>query len=109
MRNLENWKKQMRKRIIFTLVFLCFLISTAKAEGNLEKGFKDPPINYKPETWFHLIGGNVAKPGLTADLEAIKKAGCSGIQLFHGQFGGPWPNVAPQVVCLSPSWDDMIS
>ena len=30
---------------------------------------------HRPETWFHLIGGNVSKPGLTADLEAIKAAG----------------------------------
>ena len=31
------------------------------------------------------IGGNVSKPGITADLEAI--GGYSGIQLFHGPVG----------------------
>ena len=38
----------------------------------------------RPETWFHLIGGNVSKAGLVADLEAVKAAGIGGIQFFHG-------------------------
>ena len=52
-------------------------------------GFERPAREHRPETWFHLIGGNVAKPGLAADLDAVASAGISGIQLFHGQFGGP--------------------
>ena len=56
-------------------------------------GFERPLGGHRPETWFHLIGGNVAKPGLAADLDAVYAAGISGIQLFHGQFGGPWPGV----------------
>ena len=69
--------------------------------------FASPPAAYRPETWFHLIGGNVARPGLTADLEAIRGAGIAGIQLFHGS-GSAWPGVTPQVQTLSPAWDDMI-
>ena len=70
--------------------------------------FKAPPKVYYPETWFHYIGGNVSLTGITADLEAIAGAGISGIQLFHGQFGGPWPGVEPQIACLSPLWDDAV-
>ena len=70
--------------------------------------FKEPPKVYHPETWFHFIGGNVAKAGIKADLEAIAGAGISGIQLFHGQFGGAWPGVSPQITCLSESWDDAV-
>lgn len=81
----------------------------ALAADSLASGFSEPPQASRPETWFHLIGGNVAKPGLTADLEAVASAGLTGIQLFHGQFGGPWPGVTPQITCLSPTWDDMIS
>ena len=36
--------------------------------------FKTPERDYYPETWFHYIGGNVSKPGITADLEAIAQA-----------------------------------
>ena len=47
--------------------------------------FKSPSKVYFPETWFHFIGGNVSLKGITADLEAIKAAGISGVQLFHGK------------------------
>lgn len=70
--------------------------------------FHNPDKVFHPETWFHFIGGNVAPQGITADLEAISKAGISGIQLFHGQFGGAWPGVEPQVKCLSELWDSAI-
>ena len=70
--------------------------------------FMSPPKIYYPETWFHFIGGNVSKKGITEDLEAIAKSGIEGIQLFHGQFGGPWPGVEPQIKCLSPLWEDAI-
>ncbi|RZK81754.1 MAG: hypothetical protein EOO92_04235 [Pedobacter sp.] len=73
-----------------------------------EAAFLSPPRVYHPETWFHYIGGNVSKEGITRDLEAIAKAGFSGIQLFHGQFGGPWPGVQPQIASLSEDWDDAV-
>ncbi|WP_106831647.1 glycosyl hydrolase [Parabacteroides pacaensis] len=72
------------------------------------KAFTTPPKVYYPETWFHYIGGNVSIQGITADLEAIANAKFSGIQLFHGQFGGPWPGVDPQISCLSPLWDNAV-
>ena len=43
-----------------------------------------------------------------ADLEAIAEARISGIQLFHGQFGGEWPGVSPQIQTLSEDWDDLV-
>ncbi|MBO7683477.1 MAG: family 43 glycosylhydrolase [Kiritimatiellae bacterium] len=73
-----------------------------------EREFRSPSTANRPETWFHFIGGNVAKPGITSDLEAIKGAGISGIHLFHGQFGGPWPGVSPQITCLSAPWDGLV-
>ena len=73
-----------------------------------QAAFRAPAREHHPETWFHLIGGNVAKAGLAADLDAVASAGISGIQLFHGQFGGPWPGVSPQIPCLSKDWDDLI-
>jgi hypothetical protein len=72
------------------------------------EAFQKPPQVFHPETWFHFIGGNVAAKGITADLEAIKRAGISGVQFFHGQFGGAWPGVEPQIKCLSQSWDGAV-
>jgi hypothetical protein len=70
--------------------------------------FMAPSKVYYPETWFHFIGGNVSKKGITEDLDAIANSGISGIQLFHGQFGGPWPGVDTQIACLSPLWEDAL-
>ena len=46
------------------------------AAGAFASVLADPGANHRPETWFHLIGGNVSKAGLTADFEAIKLKGC---------------------------------
>lgn len=79
--------------------------------GAVVDGFANPPKENYPQTWFHLIGGNVSKEGLTADLEAISAAGIGGIQLFHGQVGkvSAWPRTKEQIPCLSPNWDGLIA
>ncbi|WP_029901929.1 glycosyl hydrolase [Prevotella sp. 10(H)] len=119
-------QKRLSLILIMGIIFLCtgFLSSLAQvvhapflpSKDELyrpfgehdRKAFAAPPKVYYPETWFHYIGGNVSKEGITRDLEAVAKAGISGIQLFHGQFGGPWPGVEPQIACLSPLWDDAV-
>ncbi len=62
-----------------------------------------------PETWFHLIGGNASKEGLTEDVRALAEAGVGGIQFFHGQFGEAWPGVKEQIPCLSEKWDELVA
>ncbi len=101
--------------LFYGLSFLFFISCSSIREGQfVEKDlldkevFRNPGKNHYPETWFHFIGGNVSKEGITADLEAIAAAGLSGIQLFHGQFGGEWPGVSPQIKALSESWDELI-
>ena len=71
--------------------------------------FKNPPKVYYPETWFHFIGSNISKEGISADLEAINAAGLSGIQWFHGDFGGKWPKVEKDIKALTPDWEEMVS
>ena len=80
--------------------------ATAQVESLAEQ-FKAPPRECRPETWFHLIGGNVSKERLTTDLEAVAAAGLQGIQLFHGR-GHKWPGVSPQIQSLSPAWESII-
>ena len=69
-----------------------------------------------PETWFHVLGGNVRKDGLRLDLEAIRSAGLSGVHFFHiggragdVRRGGVWPGCdATQVQCLGDGWDGIV-
>ena len=70
-----------------------------------EKAFQNPNRVHYPETWFHYIGGNVSHEGISADLEAIASAGISGVQLFHGQFGGQWPATTDDIQCKSENWE----
>ena len=72
------------------------------------KSFITPDRVHYPETWFHYIGGNVSHEGITADLEAIASVGISGVQLFHGQFGGKWPATTDDIQCLSENWDQAV-
>ncbi len=74
----------------------------AQSIETIAKDFQSPPDNYRPDTWFHVIGYNISKDGLTKDLEAIQAAGLRGIQLFC-RGGGEFPNVKP-VVPLNPEW-----
>lgn len=108
-------KERFLSFFMYGLSFFFFISCSSIRERQLsendvlnEEIFKNPGKDYYPETWFHFIGGNVSKEGITADLEAIAAAGISGIQLFHGQFGGEWPGVSPQIKCLSESWDELI-
>lgn len=65
-------------------VFIAALLSVAMhAEAaRLEAGFADPPREARPLGWWHWINGNVTKEGIRADLEAAKRAGMGGVQMF---------------------------
>lgn len=94
----------MRLLPLLTVLLSC----TISYADSLPDDFHPPPQDSRPETWFHLISGNVNQAALTTDLEAVSAAGLQGIQLFHGS-GRPWPGVQPQIQTLSPTWDSMIS
>lgn len=84
-------------------------VMTGSFSGEDLDNFKNPEKLYYPESWFHMIGGNITREGLTADLEAIAEAGFSGIHLFHGQFrGGPWPGLDHQVKFMDDEWNELI-
>ena len=100
-------KTRMMTGIFLSAGFFC-LARVVNAAGLPEGEFRNPSVANRPETYVFLIGGNVAKPGITADFEAIKDAGIAGILLFHGQLGSPWPGVSPQIKCLSKSWDGLM-
>ncbi len=111
-----HFLRQTKRWVSLALLTLPFFLFSCSGSGEKEQWgtdslsealFKTPERDYYPETWFHYIGGNVSKPGITADLEAIAQAGISGIQLFHGS-GGEWPGVSPQIQSLSEDWDELV-
>ncbi|MBS1713035.1 MAG: hypothetical protein JST30_01725 [Armatimonadetes bacterium] len=71
-------------RSFLALAFaLAVVPGVAFAQTSLEAGFKNPPDSAKPHTWWHWMNGNVSKAGITADLEAMKRIGLGGAQIFN--------------------------
>jgi len=71
---------------------------------DLVAGFTQPPDACKPRVWWHWMNGNVSKAGITADLEAMAKAGIGGAHLFDVGCGIP----PGEVKFSTPSWDDHV-
>src|SRR2546430_2082364 len=76
----------------------------AEPPKNLEDGFRNPPQEARPQTWWHWMNGNITREGITADLEAMKEIGLGGAQIFNVDGGIP---VGP-VNFLSPQWLEMM-
>ena len=77
---------------------------TGAETGSWENGFFQPPNSAKPQTWWHWVSGNVSKEGITADLEAMKRIGLSGAQIFtvdQSAVKGP-------VKFMSTEWRDLM-
>ncbi len=70
------------------LTALLFFTVPARADS-LEAGFQNPPDSAKPHTWWHWMNGNVTKEGITLDLEAMKRVGIGGAQIFNVDCGIP--------------------
>ncbi len=78
--------------------------SDAGEAGRLARGFANPPNEAKPRTWWHWMNGNVTKQGLTADLEAMARAGIGGAHIFDVGCNIP----AGDVAFNTPTWDDYL-
>lgn len=85
--------------LIFSLVLSISLIG--QNQPTLESLFKNPPTSVKPYVWWHWMGSNFSKTGITKDLEAMKAAGLGGATIFNLSSGvqeshspmlnNPWP------------------
>jgi hypothetical protein len=72
----------------------------AWAQDTLQKSFQNPPKSARPHTWWHWMNGNITEAGITADLEAMAKAGIGGAQIFNVDQGIP----AGKVAYMTPEW-----
>ena len=59
-----------------------------------ESTFKNPDKGYYPETWFHFIGGNISKEGITVvswTVWGCLAGGFSSNKMFERIMGGTYP------------------
>ncbi|MDR2027274.1 MAG: hypothetical protein LBQ01_06935 [Prevotellaceae bacterium] len=50
---------------------------------SLAQQFASPADDYKPHAWWHWLGSNFSKEGMTKDLQAMKDAGIGGVVVFN--------------------------
>jgi len=93
----------LRKNFLLATVLAAYpLLLKAGAPSTLEADFKNPPTKVKPYVWWHWMGPNFSKEGITKDLEAMKAAGIGGATIFNitsavqesqqPTLNNPWPN-----------------
>jgi hypothetical protein len=80
------------------------LPASTSEEAALAQGFVNPPDSARPHTWWHWMNGMVSKEGITADLEAMKRVGIGGAEIFNVHQDSP-EGPAP---FMSQPWRDMI-
>lgn len=93
----------MLRNALFGACLLIVLTIVCGADP-LEEGFRNPPNSAKPHTWWHWVNDNISKEGITADLEAMKRVGVGGAQIFNVDVGVP----SGGVTFMSDRWREMI-
>ncbi len=73
------------------LLLLCgpLLAALACAEDRLALDFQKPPFSSRPWTYWMWMDGNLSREGLTADLEAMQRAGIGGVIIMEVDVGIP--------------------
>ena len=74
---------------VILLVLVSLPSRSYAIDPSLEAGFRNPPHESCPLTWWHWMDGNVSKVGITADLEAMKRIGLRGCLAFNVSYGLP--------------------
>ena len=91
---------------LFALSPLPFSPADAQSQpsaGPTQSGFENPPDSAKPRAWWHWLSGNVTEPGITADLEWMKRVNIAGFQMFDGDLGSPL-FVDKPLIWMQPDW-----
>jgi len=78
------------------VIWLATAAVLAAGASSLEDDFRSPPRAAGVYVWWHWIGYNVSKSGITRDLEAMRDAGLGGATFFtiasHATRGEPMQN-----------------
>jgi hypothetical protein len=87
---------------ITPIVALFSIACSCAAESTLEPDFRNPPVKTRPYVWWHWMGSNFSKEGITKDLEAMKASGIGGATIFNiasavqeshkPTLNNPWPD-----------------
>lgn len=69
-------------KLVFALAALLLAPVLVRADS-MEDDFAHPPRQMQPFVWWHWMGSNISKEGITKDLEAMKDSGIGGATIFN--------------------------
>lgn len=107
-------KMCVRVMLIWVICFSTAFAASAQtgrkrpATDLLKQNFLNPPEAAKPWTFWYWMQTSVTRKGITADLEAMKKAGIGGAYLMTIQGPANPPYINPPVEQLSKTWWAMV-
>lgn len=79
----------MKRRVLITLLAVGLLATMAVAADDLATKFGTPPSSARPWVYWFPLSGNLTKEGITADLEAMARAGVGGVLYMEVDQGAP--------------------
>ncbi len=86
---ISMFKFALQVRLICFAIALASTGPTQGASSNLEKGFLHPPDSARPWVFWFWLNGNINSNAITADLEAMKRAGIGGVAIMDVDQGAP--------------------
>ena len=66
----------------FIALFMAVMAVAIHADY-LDEGFAAPPMQAKPQTWWHWLDYNISKEGIKADIDAIRASQTAISKPFH--------------------------
>ena len=75
--------------MITLLLALFALANTGMPADDLAKNFAAPPLAARPWVYYFIMDGNFTREGITADFEAMKRAGIGGMIIMEVNVGVP--------------------
>jgi len=92
----------MKRMMLFLAVLPCVLL----AGDDLERAFREPPVETKPHCYWYWIDGVASREGITRDLEAMKRVGIGGASIGLIGYGGK--QVSSPAPLTDPWWDNLV-
>ncbi len=78
-----------RKRCLTPFLMIVWMGAMLAWGDPLESGFLRPPDEARPWVYYFIMDGNLSREGITADFEAMQKAGLGGMILMEVDAGIP--------------------
>jgi len=100
--------KQITLLRIFAFLLATMLVPIAALTApfnSLEADFLNPPHTARPWVYWYFMDGNLTREGMTADLEAMKRAGIGGAIFLEVNVGIP----RGPVDFMSPQWQSLLA